>query len=140
MSQQEVIAARSSYEAALSTFEAFRQQHEDVLEEYEHLAVQLNDEIERLKGVLRENQANVGSVFGEFKISVPKKYDVDALKGALGEDEAARFIKTKETIDSDAFEKAVKNGVVRQDVYDAVVGKDTPRISGGPKAPTIFQR
>lgn len=139
MSKQEVIAARSSYEHVLNTYEAFRSDHADVIDEHDHLAVQLSEELERLKSVLRENEAVIGGTYGEFKISVPRKYDVEALKNLLGS-EATFFIKTKETVDSDMFEKAVKNATVSQDVYDAVVGKDTPRIIGGPKVPTIFQR
>lgn len=139
MSKQEVYGAQSAYDMALATYEAFRLENKDVIEEHDHLAVALTESLEQLKTTLRENQPHFGKSFAGFTISTPKKYDVEKLKSELG-DESKPYIKTKESVDSDAFEKAYKDAHVTQDTYDAVVSTDTPRISGGPKPPSIFQR
>jgi len=139
MSKQEVYGAQSAYDMALAAYEAFRLQNKDVIEEHDHLAVALAESLEQLKSALRENQKHFGKSFAGFTITTPKKYDVEALKRELGV-EAKPYLKTKETVDSETFEKAFKDAHISQDVYDAVVGTDTPRISGGPKPPSIFQR
>lgn len=139
MSKQEVYGAQSQYDMALATYEAFRLQHKDVIEEHDHLAVQLAEALEYLKTQMRENQKHIGKSFAGFTLVVPKKYDVNALKKELG-DEAEAYIKKKESVDSETFEKAFKAAQITQSTYDAVVGDDSPRVMGGPKPPSIFQR
>lgn len=140
MSKQDVFAAQAAYDSALATYEAFRANHNDVIEEHDHLALALGESVESLKTTLRNNWTLVGKQFADFKISVPKKYNYEALRAALGDGEAERYAKISYAIDSKAFEEAVKKNRIAQEVVDAVVSNDTPRILGGPKAPTLFQR
>ncbi len=139
MSKQEVFAAQAAFEGSLATYEAFRADNVELIEQHEHLALALNEALEVLKTALRDNNTLVGKQFGGFSISVPREYDYDALKAALG-DEAAAYTKTTYSVDSKAFEEAVKAAIIPQEVAAAVVGKGTPRVSGGPKPPSIFQR
>lgn len=140
MSKQEVFAAQAAFDSALATYEAFRAQHSDIIEEHDHLALALGESLELLKTALRNNHTLVGKQFASFTISVPKKYDYEALKAAIGSDAAEKYAKITYAVDSKAFEEAVKDARIPQDVVDEVVRTDTPRISGGPKPPTIFQR
>lgn len=139
MSKQSVYAAQAAFDSALATYEAFRATHSDIIEEHDHLALALSESLEMLKAELRENHTLVGKQFGSFTISVPKKYDYDALKAALGDD-AEDYAKVAYSVDSKKFEEGVKAGRIPNDVVDEVVRNDTPRISGGPKPPAIFQR
>lgn len=139
MSKQEVFGAQSAYETALAAYEAHRTQNKDVIEDHDHLAVQLSEALETLKNALRENQPHFGKAFGGFSISVPRVYNVEKLKQLMGDD-AVPYIKTTESVDSKAFEEGVKAEKIPQDVVDKVVEQGTPRISGGPKPPTIYQR
>jgi hypothetical protein len=139
MSRQSLYAAQAAYESSLATYEAFRLQHTDVLDEHDHLAVSLSESLEVLKNELRDNAATVGKKFSSFTISVPRIYDVEALRKSLGK-KADPFVKTVESVDSKRFEEAVEKGLIDRSVEEAVVGSGTPRISGGPKPPSIFQR
>lgn len=139
MSKQEVFAAQAAFDSALATYEAFRASHSDLIEEHDHIALALGESLEMLKTALRDNHTLVGKQFGSFTISVPKKYDYEALKAALGA-AAEAYAKVSYAVDSKAFEEAVKAAKIPQDVVDEVVRTDTPRISGGPKPPSIFQR
>lgn len=139
MSKQEVFAAQAAFDSALATYEAFRAKNSDLIEEHEHLALALGEALELLKTALRDNHTLVGKQFGSFTISVPKKYDYEALKAALGAG-AEPYTKVSYAVDSKAFEEGVKAARIPQDVVDEVVRTDTPRISGGPKPPSIFQR
>lgn len=139
MSKQEVFAAQASYEASLAAYEAHRHENKDIIEEHDHLAVALGEALEELKSKLRENYQLFGSQFGSFSISVPRKYSYEKLKQLLG-DSAEPYTVTRYTVNADAFNEAVKNGIIKPEVADEVIGKDSPRISGGPKPPSIFQR
>lgn len=139
MSKQDVIAAQSAYDAALATYEAFRKEHMDIIEEHDHLAVLLGEAIEALKNALRENHTLVGKNFGSFKVSVPREYDAEVLKKLLGS-QADDYLKVKYMVDSRAFEDAVAKGRITRTVADQVVTTGSPRITGGPKAPSIFER
>lgn len=139
MSKQEVFAAQAAFDSALATYEAFRATHSDLIEEHDHIALALGESLEMLKTALRDNHTLVGKQFGSFTISVPKKYNYEALKAALGA-AAETYAKISYAVDSKAFEEAVKAAKIPQDVVDEVVRTDTPRISGGPKPPSIFQR
>jgi hypothetical protein len=139
MSKQEVYAAQAAYESSLAAYEAFRAKHNDVVEEHDHLALALSESLEVLKTALRNNHTLVGSKFGSFKISVPRKYSYEALCEAL-KDNADNYAKVSYSVDSKRFEEAIKAGIISQDVADAVVTDDTPRVLGGPKAPGIYQR
>lgn len=139
MSKQEVYGAQSEYEAALATYEAYRTEHKDIIDDHDHLAVALNEALERYKSAIRENHSIMGKTLGGFTVSVPRVYDVEKLKKLMG-DEAMPYIKTTETIDSKAFEAGVKAAKIPHTVVDEVVGQGTPRITGGPKPPSIYQR
>lgn len=139
MSKQEVFGAQSAYEAALAAYEAHRAHNKDIIEEHDHLAVQLAESLEALKSALRENHQHFGSAFSGFTISVPRTYDVEVLKKLMGDD-AEPYIKTVESVDTKAFKEGVKQNRIPKNVEDKVVGEDTPRIIGGPKPPSIYQR
>ncbi len=139
MSKQAVYAAQSAYESALATYEAFRETHRDIIEEHDHLAVMLAESLEAYKNELRENYKLVGKTAGPFKVSVPKIYDVEALKAHLGA-KASGYLKVSESVDSKLFEDAINKGRIDRKVAEDVIGDGTPRITGGPKAPTIYQR
>ena len=139
MSKQEVYAAQAAYESALATYEAFRAKYADLIEEHDHLALALGESLELMKSKLRDNHSLIGSKFGGFKISVPRKYSYEALCNAL-KDNADNYVKVSYSVDSKRFEEAIKAGVIPQEVADAVVTDDTPRVLGGPKAPGIYQR
>lgn len=139
MSKQSLYAAQSAYESSLATYEAFRTQNADVLDEHDHLAVSLAESLEVLKNELRDNAATIGKKFGSFTISVPRVYDVEALRKNLGK-KADPYVKVVESVDSKSFEQAIEKGLIDRSVEEAVVGNGTPRISGGPKPPSIFQR
>ena len=139
MSKQEVYAAQAAYESSLAAYEAFRSKHADIVEEHDHLALALSEALEVLKTVLRNNHTLIGTKFGSFKISVPRKYNYEALCEAL-QDNAENYTKVSYSVDSKRFEEALKAGVLSQDVADAVITDDTPRVLGGPKAPGIYQR
>lgn len=139
MSKQDVYAAQAAYDSALATYEAFRKEHADVIEEHDHLAVLLHEATEAVKHALRENHELVGKQLGPFKITVPRRYDADVLRKLLGK-KADPFLIVKYGVDSKAFDAAVDSGKIERSIADQVVGTDTPRVSGGPKAPSIFQR
>lgn len=139
MSKQEVYAAQAAYESSLAAYEAFRSKHTDIVEEHDHLALALSEALEVLKTVLRNNHTLIGTKFGSFKISVPRKYNYEALCEAL-QNNAENYTKVSYSVDSKRFEEALKAGVLSQDVADAVITDDTPRVLGGPKAPGIYQR
>lgn len=139
MSKQAVYAAQAAFDSAQAAYEAFRKQHEDVLDEHDHLAVAFTDALEVLKTALRDNAATLGKNFGSFTISVPKEFNADALRDQLG-DAADPYLKVKYTVDSKKFEDAVESGAVSRSVADEVIGQGSPRISGGPKPPSIYQR
>lgn len=140
MSKQDVFAAQAAFDSALATYEAFRAKNNDLIEEHDYLALALSESLEVLKTQLRGNYTLVGKQFASFKISVPKKYNYDALKAAIGDEEAACYATIKYSMDSKKFEEAVAKRLFPKDVLDEVVQDDTPRISGGPKPPSIFQR
>ncbi len=139
MSKQDVYAAQSAFDSALATYEAFREENKDVIEEHDHLAVMLHESTEALKNALRENHELVGKQVGSFKVSVPRSYDAEVLRKLLGKS-ADPYLDVKYSVDSKAFDSAVESGKIDRSVADQVIGNGTPRISGGPKAPTIFQR
>lgn len=139
MSKQDVYAAQSAYESALATYEAFREEHKDVIDDHDHLAVLLAESLDAYKNTLRENHALFGKKVGAFTVTVPKTYDVEVLRKRLGKG-ADPYLKVSYSVDSKLFEDAVEKGRVARDVADDVVGSGTPRVSGGPKAPSIYQR
>lgn len=139
MSKQEVYAAQAAYDSSIATYEAFRAKYTDIVEEHDHLALALSESLEILKAALRANHSLVGSQFGSFKISVPRKYDYDALHAALGA-QAKQYAKITYAVDSKKFELGVKENHISAEVVAAVVSDDTPRVLGGPKAPAIYQR
>lgn len=139
MSKQDVYAAQAAFEGALATYEAFRAQHADVLDEHDHLAVLFSESLEAYKNTLRENAAIMGKTVGSFSISIPKSYDADELRRLIGP-KADPYLITKYSIDSKKFEEAVDKGYIDRKVADQVVGHGSPRINGGPKAPSIYQR
>lgn len=139
MSKQEVYGAQSEYEAALAAYEAYRTEHKDIIDDHDHLAVALGEALERYKSTLRENHTLTGRNVGGFSVSVPRTYDVDKLKKLMG-DAAEPYIKITEAVDSKAFETGVKEAKIPRSVADEVVGSGTPRITGGPKPPSIYQR
>lgn len=140
MSKQDVFAAQSAYDSALATYEAFRAKNMDVIEEHDHLAVLLGESIEVLKNALRENHTLVGKSFGSFKVSVPREYDAEELRKALGAKNAEPYLKVKYSVDSKAFDEALAKGRIDRSIADKVVSTGSPRITGGPKAPSIFER
>lgn len=139
MSKQEVFAAQAAFESAQATYEAFRADHVDIIEEHEHLALAFGEALELFKETLRNNTEFVGKQFGSFNISVPRQYDYEALKSAIGDD-AEKYANVTYKVNSKAFEEAVKAEIIPQEVVDEVVGKGSPRITGGPTPPTIYQR
>lgn len=139
MSKQDVYAALSAYESNLAAYEAFRADHQDVLEEHDHLAVLFAESLEAYKNTLRDNAAIMGKTVGSFSVSIPKSYDANELRRLL-KDKADPYVNVKYTVDSKKFEEAVDKGYIARDVAEQVVGFGSPRISGGPKAPSIYQR
>ncbi len=139
MSKQEIYAAQAAYDSALATYEAFRAAHVDLIEEHDALALNLAETLDSLKQTLQANPNLIGRQFGPFKVSIPRKFDYDALRSALG-DGAEEYVKVKYSVDSKKFDEAVKSGAIPQSVVDQVVSDDTPRILGGPTAPAIYQR
>lgn len=139
MSKQEIYAAQAAYDSALAAYEAFRAAHVDLIEEHDALALNLSETLESLKRTLQANPNLIGRQFGPFKVSIPRKFDYEALQAALG-DAAENYAKIKYSVDSKKFDEDVKSGVIPQQVVDAVVSDDTPRILGGPTAPAIYQR
>lgn len=139
MSKQEVYAAQASYETAQAAYEAFRSKHADIIEEHDHLALAFYEALEAVKTALRNNHTLVGNKFGSFKVSVPRKYNYEALREVL-KDSADDYVKVSYSVDSKRFEEALKAGVLPQEVGDAVITDDTPRVLGGPKPPSIYQR
>lgn len=139
MSKQDVYAAQAAYESSLATYEAFRAQHQDVLEEHDHLVVLFSSALEAYKNTLRENAAIMGKTVGSFSISIPKSYDADELRRLLGK-KADPYVQTKYSVDSKKFEEAVEKGHIDRSVAEQVVGHGAPRITGGPKAPSVYQR
>lgn len=139
MSKQDVYAAQAAYESNLATYEAFRAQHADVLEEHDHLVVLFSESLEAYKNTLRDNAAIMGKTVGSFSISVPRSYDAEELRRLLGA-KADPYVNTKYTVDSKKFEEAVEKGFIDRSVAEQVVGQGSPRITGGPKAPSVYQR
>lgn len=138
MSKQEVYGAEAAYQSARAAFEEFRLEHKDVFEEYDHLTVALKESLEDYKSKLRENAHLFSSQVGGFSISVPRKFSYEELRKSLGDD-AEPYTITKYSVNSEMFDKAHKDGKISDAVYDKVVSKDNPRISGGPKVPEIYQ-
>lgn len=139
MSKQDVYAAQSAYESALASYEAFRATNQDVLEEHDFLVVQLTDSLEQYKNAMRENAAIMGKNIGSFSISIPKTYDATALRKLLGS-KADPYLETKYSVNSREFEDAVNRGLVDRAIADQVIGRGSPRITGGPRIPTVYQR
>jgi hypothetical protein len=140
MSKQDVFAAQAAFDSALATYEAFRAKNNDLIEEHDYLALALNESLEVLKTQLRGNYELVGKQFAGFKISVPKKYNYDALKAAIGDAQAEGYAVVKYSVDSKKFEEAIAKRMFSKDILEEVISDDTPRITGGPKPPSIFQR
>jgi hypothetical protein len=142
MTKKSAFAAKTAYESALAAYEAFRTQHQDVLEEHDHLAVALAEAHEELKREFRENHSILGQSFAGMRISVPRNLDPTPLVEEMGEEEVEKlpFIKKKYTIDSKAFDEAMRHGLIAADLAEMVVSEGAPRITGGPKKlPTIYQ-
>ncbi len=140
MSKQSVISAQQVYESALARYEAFRKVNDAVFEEHDLLASALAETLEAFKYELKQNHQIVGKVYAGFKVTVPKKFDPDALIEALGLADAKAYLEEeiKYTVDKDAFNKACAAGRIPSDVADKVIVDQTPRVSGGVTPPTPY--
>jgi len=133
-----VVAARSEFEGAQAALESFRNTHLDVLEEYDALVGHYNASVDAFKAAVSDNAEVLGREYGPMRISIPDTLDVEALKEALG-DRAEAFIKTKESVDSTAYNSALNAGTIKADVDAKVRKKGSPRITA-PKPVGIYAR
>jgi hypothetical protein len=132
-------AAKARFETSDSALGALVKAHRDLFEEYEQLVTHRNEALDAYKSEVARNAKKLGPSFGVWKISVPRALDADALTEALGGRKAEPYLKVKVSVDSAAYDVAVANGDIPDEVQEVVEGEGNPRLTG-PKPVGIYIR
>lgn len=133
-----VLRAQEKFEAARAKYESFRAQHESVVAELDALAVEMNVSLEVLRKEIKTNWDLIPHI-GDFKVTPVIELDPDTLIQRLGHDTAKAFLKTKYTVDRQAYNQGLSMGVITPEDAAHIERFGTPRITG-PKPVDIYQR
>lgn len=124
-----VISATARVEEARLHVLNFRQQHADVLGEYDILLDDYNNAVSEAKVVIKDNEELLSDGFGEFGIVRVKSVDPDKLLEALGDD-ALPYLIHKTSVDRKAYDAAVDSGKIPQSVVVAAETVGSIQVRG----------
>jgi hypothetical protein len=114
-----VTSAAANVDAARLNVLNFRQEHADVLGEYDILLDQYNAAVNDAKAQVKDNADILGNGYAEFAIVRSKKLDADVLEAVMG-DAADAYLVISKSVDREKWNKDVGSGLIPQSVASVV--------------------
>lgn len=124
-----VASAAARVKAARLNVLNFRQEHADVLGEYDILLDEYNAAVNDAKSVVRDNADILGNGYGEFAIVRTRKLDADVLESILG-DAAGNYLVISKSVDREKWNKDVGSGAIPQAVVEVVEIEGSIQVRG----------
>ncbi len=124
-----VATAANNVEAARLNILNFRQEHADVLGEYDILLDQYNAAVAEAKAAVKDNADILGNGYGEFAIVRVRKLDADVLESVMGE-AAEPYLVVSKTVNREKWDKDVGSGAIPQAVVGVVEIEGSIQVRG----------
>jgi len=122
-------AALSKFESARETLNSYSQRNAKIIRDYDMLRQAHNEALKHMKSVYKEHYNLIGESFGDFRAQPRRELDVDKLMMLLGT-AADAVTKVDYKIDREAYNTAVKSGLIPASVVQAVEIEAQPAIYG----------